>query len=214
MDKVNTFFKKYRESSYKKGVTILNPGDVITEVFLVQNGVVRLYTISRDGNETTFNLLKPGTYFSMLSILTDAPNDYYFEAMTNVVVLRAPKNEFLKFLKSEPVVLFDLTKRILSGVNGLLLTIENLTSGKAGDRVKTMLKILAKRFGKATDNNTLIDLPLTHQQIANLVGLTRETTSLEIEKLISKKIIKYEEHKIIILGAIPSPAEPLQNHSF
>lgn len=213
MEKVNTFFKKFKEASYKKGGTILSPDDPMNEVFFIKSGVVRLYTISRDGNETTFNLLKPETYFSMLSVITDIPNKYYFEALTKVEVLIAPKKQFLEFIKKEPEVLFDVTKRILSGVNELLLSIENLTSGKAGDRVATMLSILARRFSKKINNDILIDLPLTHQQIANLIGLTRETTSLEIEKLISKKIIKYEDHKIVILKAIPSLSLPLQNHS-
>jgi len=199
MDKVTNFFEKYKEASFKKGETIINPGDPMSEVFFIKSGVVRLYNISKEGNETTFNLLKPDTYFSMLSIITDIPNKYYFEALTSVEVFIAPKKQFLEYIKSEPDVLFDVTKRILSGVNGLLLAIENLTSGKAGDRVETILTILAKRFGKKTGEFILIDLPLTHQQIANLVGLTRETTSLEIEKLISKKYIKYEGHKILVL---------------
>lgn len=198
-EKVINFFNHRASTTYQKGEAILNPNDEIIEVYYVKSGIVRLFTISKEGNETTFNLLKPQTYFPMFSVLTDTPNDYYFEAMTKTEILKVPKKEFLKFVRSEPEVLFDLTRRIVSGVNGLLLSIENLTSGKAQNRVSTMISILAKRFGKKINSSeVLIDLPLTHQQIANLVGLTRETTSLEMEKLSAQKLIKYVNRKVVV----------------
>lgn len=198
--KVLEFFSKYITVTAKKGETILRPDDPINFVFFVKSGVVRLYTISKDGNETTFNLLKPDSYFPMLSVITDIPNKYYYDGLTPTTVLKAPKNIFINFINNNPEVLFDLTKRILIGLNALLLSMENLTSGKAQNRVATMLTILTNRFGQKINNREiLINLPLTHQQIANLVGLTRETTSLEIEKLIKKQLIKYDKHKIIVL---------------
>lgn len=199
MKQVSDFFNKYKEIAYKKNDVIIQPNETPSSVYFVKSGVVRLYTISKNGNEITFNLLKPGAYFSMMSILNDSENKYFFEALTNVTVSKAPKPEFLKFINDEQPVLMDLTKRVLSGLNGLLYSVENLLSAKASDRISSVLSVLAKRFGKNGKNGEiLIDLALTHQQIANIAGLTRETTSIEMGRLAKRGIISYHKRVITI----------------
>jgi CRP/FNR family transcriptional regulator len=90
-------------------------------------------------------------------------------------------------------------KRILLGLDGILTNIEYLLSGNAKRRILAVLLLSAKRFGQKNDHNQIIiQLPLTHQDMANLCGLTRETVSLIIEELIDKKIISSKKQLLTI----------------
>ena len=201
-EKVRSFFSKYPVTAYKREEIILRPDDPVPYVYYVVSGFVRMYCLLPDGKELTLNIFKPDTYFPVFLILGNSANTYYYQTITPVQLKRTPKAEVLTFLQREPDVLFDFTSRISVGVNGLLSNIQYLLFGPASGRVASVLLILSRRFGVKKDSAITIQLPLTHQDIANLIGLTRETTSLEMEKLVARKIISYDHKQVIIHSAV------------
>jgi len=195
------FFAKFKIiQHYKKNQLIFSPGAEPSGVFYVKSGYVRLYLISENGKEITFNIMKPGSYFSMIWALNQTPNIYFYEALTDVLLFKAHKDEIVNFLEKNPKVLYDLTKRILSGLDGMTKLMEALLTGNAYQQVASVLLVLARRFGNKVDgvNEIVIDLPLTHRIIGTLAALSRESTSLEIEKLAKRGIITQKNRLIII----------------
>ena len=75
---------------------------------------------------------------------------------------------------------------------------EYLVFGNACNKVASILLICAERFGQKMAYGTLITIPLTHKNIANLVGITRETTSVEIKKFEKKGLIAYRGRLIVV----------------
>lgn len=195
-----SFFAKFNVTQrFKKNQLILSPGSEPSGVFYVKSGFIRLYLISENGKEITFNIMKPGTYFSMIWAVNGTPNIYFYEALTDIVLFKAPKDEVTKFLEKHPEVLYDLTKRILSGLDGMTKLMEALLTGSANQQVASVLLVLARRFGNHQQNGEItIDLPVTHRIIGTLAALSRESTSLEIEKLSKKGIISQRNHLIVI----------------
>ena len=195
------FFAKFKITQrYKKNQLIFSPGAEPSGVFFIKSGYVRLYIISENGKEITFNIMKPGSYFSMIWALNQTPNIYFYEALTDVLLLKAPKDEVVNFLGKHPEVLYDLTKRVLSGLDGMTKLMEALLTGNAYQQVASVLLVLTRRFGTKVDgiNEVSIDLPLTHRIIGTLAALSRESTSLEIEKLTKRGIISQKNRVIII----------------
>jgi len=195
---IHAFFSRYQTVSYKKEETILRPDDPIPYIYFVMNGFVRMYCLLPDGKELTLNIFKPESYFPIFLILAGSPNTYYYQAITAVTCARVPKADVMKFLKDHPDALMELTQRISVGFDGLLSNIQYLLFGSAYSRVASVLKLLSRRFGKKNGTTLTITLPLTHQDIANLIGVTRETTSLEMEKLVARKIISYEHQQVTV----------------
>jgi CRP-like cAMP-binding protein len=218
-NKLNHFFSKYNLVSYAKGDTIINAEDVPDGVYYLIQGFVRLYSLSEDGKELTLNIFKPGSYFPVFWALADVPNVYFFEAITPVNVRRAPRQKVLEFAKSDTEILYELTKRLLVGFGGLMVRFEYLLRSDAAKKVASVFLLSARRFGKKNGGSGyVITLPMTHQDIANLAGLTRETTSLEVKKLeraglISRKnrlwivnnITKIKERSLLYLDEKPLP---------
>jgi CRP/FNR family transcriptional regulator len=196
---LNKYFSKYKLITIDKNSTIIFSSDDPTGVYYLRKGYIKMNTITPDGNELTLNIYKPGTFFPMFWAIGDVPNQYSFQAMTQVSLNKAPKNEFIEFLQSNPVVLFDLTQRILRGTDGLITNIRHFLVGNSNHRVASTILMAAKRFGKKTNNGkVIISLSLTHQDIADLAGMTRETTSLAIERLSKLKILKQVRRKFVI----------------
>lgn len=194
------FFGQFKNvHRFKKNQLIFGPGSEPSGVYFVKSGFVRLYLISLDGKEITFNILKPSAYFSMIWALNNTPNIYFYESLTDCVLLKAPRDEVIKHIEKHPDLLYDLTKRTLSGLDGITKLMGSLLTGNAYQHIASVLLILERRFGKKNGNNEiLIDLPLTHRIIGTLAGLSRESTSLELEKLTKQKILSQDGRYIVI----------------
>lgn len=191
-------FAESRPIFYKKREIILRPEDVPSGVFIIKKGFVRFYTISESGEELTLVIFKRGDFFPILWAINNTPNVQYFEAMTDVEVLRVRREKFVEFLKHNSEVEFEVLSKVSIRLEGLLERIEYLVFGNAYQKIASILVICGERFGEKKDGGILIKLILTHRDIANLIGLTRETTSLEIKKLERKKIIGHQGRLILI----------------
>ncbi len=196
--KINEFFARHKLLKYKKREVVLRAGDIPSGIFYLRKGFIRQYVISRDGEEFTAIIYKPGDLFPLLWALNERISNRTFEAMTAVELSRAPIDKFITFIKSEPTVLYRVTSRILNRVNALSERMEYLVLGNAYQRVASLIWIFASRFGEKVASSILVPLPLTHKDIASLIGITRETTSIELKKLEKKNIIGYKGRMILV----------------
>lgn len=196
--KLDAFFSNFKKTNLKKREIIIKPDDEPLGVYYLINGVIRMYSISIQGEEITINTFRPVSFFPMGWVLNNNVSHYYFEAATSSEVIRAPKEEFLKFLQQEPEVMLDLLKRIYKGLDGYFLRMEYLMSGNAQSRLVTEILIYAKRFGEKSKNGTVVNLKLTEKDIASQTGITRETVSRELSKLKEKKLLTFEKNTLVI----------------
>lgn len=180
---------------------VIRAEDIPLGIYYVKAGFVKMNSLLEDGRELTVNIFKKGSYFPMTWAISNIPNTYFYQSMSaDVQLQRAPKEKFLPFLKKNPDVLFEFCNRILIGLNALITNVEYVLSGNAHNRVAAALLLLANRFGEKLGNNNsiLIKLPLTHQDIASIAGITRETTSIVMKQIERKKIISHKGKFIII----------------
>ncbi|MBI2196704.1 Crp/Fnr family transcriptional regulator [Candidatus Daviesbacteria bacterium] len=200
IEKLENFYSQFATKRfYKKKEMIIRADDDPPGVFYLKDGHARLYTVSPSGQELTFNVLKPGCYFSMMWAIGGAQNSHYFEALTEIELWRAPKDQLLEFIRRDPEVLYELTRRILIGLDGLLGVMESLLFGNAYNKVATALVVAAKRFGRKSETGQVtIELPLTHQVIASLACLTRETTSLVMKEFENGGLINNKRPFLVI----------------
>ncbi len=197
MVNIDNFFSKFTPIVFKSGETIITADRDPSGVFLLKSGFVRQFIITKSGQELTLHFFKPGSFFPLFWAVNNAPNRYHYQAFNKVETVLAPKAEFIAFLKKEPELLYDLSSRILYGLEGLLTRIETLSSADAKTRVIDILLFLAKHFGKKEETITLTE-KFTHQDIANLAGTTRETVSRELEDLSRQGLISQDNQQLQI----------------
>lgn len=198
IEKLEEFFSQFKKYHYKKGEVILRAGDTPQGVYFIDKGYVRDYSISKDGEELTLIIFKPEDFFPMQWVFNNRINQHYFEAMSAVDIWRCPKEDFIKFIEENPEIFFELTSHIMTRLGGIMQRMEYLAFGNAYEKVASILVICAERFGKEEKGETVIQVILSHRDIANLLGLTRETASIEIKKLERKNLIAYQGRQLVV----------------
>lgn len=178
----------------------MRAGDPPLGFFYLKRGFVRVYSISRNGEELTLIIFKAGDFFPIIWAINNAQNEYFVEAMTACELVRAPREEFVSFVKSNPDINFELTRRTAVRLGGLMRRMEYLVFGNANNKVASILLICAERFGRREGGKVTVEVPLTHSDIASLVGLTRETASIEMKKLEKNGLVGYRGRLVTVLN--------------
>ncbi len=191
------FYKQFTIRNYKKGEMLIRADDDPQGIFCLKKGYVRQYTISKTGFELTLHILQPISYFPMVWAINGTPNIYYFEALTPVEVGRAPRDQVVNFIKDKPTLLFELMSELLEDYAETLTRVEHLVFSDAYRRVISILLYIAKHFGEKHGKGIIVPNRFTQQDIATLVGIARETASIELIKLERKGLIKYIDHSIL-----------------
>lgn len=190
-EKLRAFFQQSKPHLYKKGEVILRGDEIPGGIFFLSKGFVKNYSFSENGDEFTFIIYRNNDFFPIAWTFNNTRKPYFIETVTQCVIYKRGKEEFLDFLKNNPEVLLFITGKITRRFDGLLERMEHMAFGNAYKKVCSILFVLSERFGKETSKkNIIISMPLTHKDIANLLGVARETVSVEIAKLKKEGVIK------------------------
>jgi CRP/FNR family transcriptional regulator, cyclic AMP receptor protein len=190
------FLERHPVKTFKKGEIIIFQGEAPRSAFVVKNGTVKAYNLSVGGDE------KPVAFYDAGSVFPDAwvygklsSAIYYYEAFTQEVNLYVvDRHDFIKFIKRHPEVLYQELERYLVDRLGKSMRLNALQHSKASDKLLYTLHYLALSHGRQIAPQTReITLELTHQDFANLTGLTRETAATELNKLKRQGVISYDK---------------------
>jgi CRP-like cAMP-binding protein len=189
--KVTAFFDQYKLRTYSKGQVLIFDDDDAHYVFHLVSGRVKMYDTTYRGDEVILNIFKPPAFFPMSLAINRTHNPYIYEAETIVEAHQAPADEVVAFLQANPDVTFDLLSRLYKGVDGLLGRMAHLMGGSAKSRLAYELVVECRRFGKEQKDGSCL-LHITEVELAARAGLSRETVSREIQKLLAAGYITSE----------------------
>jgi CRP/FNR family transcriptional regulator len=196
--RLQVFLEKNPVRTFKKGEIIIFQGEAPRAAFVVKSGIVKAYNLSVGGDEKPVDFYSPGVVFPGGWVYGRIPNAiYYYEAFTPSVALYAVKRQdFVDFIKSHPELMYQELNRYLTDEIGQSMRLNALQHSRASDKLLYTLHYLALSHGhKVAPQVVEIDLNLTHQDFANLTGLTRETAATELNKLKHQGVINYVKHK-------------------
>lgn len=197
--KITKFFSQFKTHTIRKGRTFLRAGDTPRGVYFIKKGYARIYSVSSGGKELTLVIYESGEFFPVVWTFTSRPSIYYYEALSDLEISIAPRLQFVKFTKENPDVFDEVLKGIIERFQIALRRMQYLTFGNANSRLASILLIFMERFGVKKENGEVqIPIPFTHNDIANIVGVARETASVELKKLLDNGIISHTGRFFII----------------
>jgi len=191
-------FKHLRETgmtrNYARKRTILFQGEIPRSVMILESGLVKVYGITTSGDQRTVTLLSAGDIFPVECVFDKSRVSlYYYEAVTDCSVLALPKTEFLSALEHDAALKDQIFQTYMAHYTSATMHIYALEHSHAHEKLVYILQYLVARFGeKHTNEMTKIGLRLSHQDIAEMVGLTRETTAVELHRLKDRGLIDYQ----------------------
>lgn len=196
--KLEQFFSQYPRLEYEKNQTFIKPLDNSSFIYYLKEGYVRQYFLTHEGEEITIHIYRQQAYFPMILALNTIPNRYYFEAASKVVLFKAPSEKVIDFIKINPDIHLELTRRLSLGLTGLLTRIENLLFDPVEVKLASLLLYLANHFGQSDKKNIKINLSLTHKDFATWIGTSRETVSRQMKSFEKSNLIFYTEKHVVI----------------
>lgn len=195
--KVESFFGKYPTKMFKKGEILIFAGDAPSNIFSLLAGNVRQYDVAANGDEVVMNIFKPPAFFPMNYVINRRPNDYIYDATTNVSAHVAPLDEVLSFVRNNSDVTFDLLSRVYNGIDGVLRRQFYLMSSNASDRLLYELVLCCRRFGDPKPDNSYL-VKLTETELAARVGLSRETVSRRLQTLKKEGLVRTKVDGLLV----------------
>lgn len=169
---------------YCKREVIFEPGDK-NKVFIVKTGQVELYQLSPTGKKAIIERLLPGSIFGDLG--TEGENELFVEATTDSYVCSLQKDKFFTMVSQYP----KLSEKLMKQLFHRLLKVEKRMSSVATDSAfQRLVKLLLSLGKKKADDSMEVSEKFTHEELAQMLGISRQTVTTIINQLEKKGLIK------------------------
>lgn len=198
---LQTLSKYLYHKSVTRSQVLFQQGDKGDEFLIVTEGSVKVELVNPDGKELTLAILKPYQFLGELALLDDFPRSANVIALEDSQLLALNKRDFLHVVSQYPRIYGPITRQLTRRVRVLTDDIASMAFLDSFTRTARKLVNLAQDLGlPGPGPSVTIPQPLTHQELANLVGATRETVSKVLSDMRSRRLISVEGHKITILN--------------
>jgi CRP/FNR family transcriptional regulator, cyclic AMP receptor protein len=174
------------------------PGDPGRTVYFVNGGRVKISKVTRDGKELTLAYRGPGELFGEIALIEGGPREEMAEAMENALLTEMERGDFERLIQTQPLLGLRLARLLTQRRRDIENKIENLVFKDVNSKLAELLIRLAAEFGVDDARGTLVALKITHQEMANLIGSTRETVSLTLSQFKRKGLIHTDGRKVIL----------------
>lgn len=194
-DCIEEWMNYEEEFNFKKGDIIPELGKFKDKIYLIKKGSVSVFHIHVDGKECIVGLLSSGDFINLLGIFAQKESSMVFKALTEVTVVAIKKEKIKKKIEDTPTLAINLLSYFSCEFQEIVETLAQIAYGKVEERLIFLFNKLA--FNKDIEDGWCpISCSLTHQDIAGMVGSTRETVTLLINKLIQTGIIRQDKDRI------------------
>jgi CRP-like cAMP-binding protein len=168
------------------------PGDAGDRIYLLKRGVVKISALQEDGREVLLALLRRGEVFGEEAVLDDSPRDHMAEAYEDALVCIITRQDFMDMLRSHPDLVFKVTKLIGLRLKTFRNRVEHLLFKGASQRLASTLLELAHEHGVTDAQGILVPLRLSQQDLANLIGVTRESVNMALSDFRRRGLVVLE----------------------
>lgn len=194
MEIFEDFLQRYRTVRFDKGEIVLRQHETPTAAYVIKEGVVKTYNITAEGDEKPISFDIKHEIFPVSWVFSKSSETlHYYEAFTDCELYVVPKDDYQDFMSKNPDVVFQVLGKFIGNHVGYMLQVNALEQSRASEKLLYTLHYLSVRFGETVNSDQVkIQLPLTQQELANFMGLTRETTAIELKKLEKRGIITYQ----------------------
>ena len=192
------FLDKGLQCEYKPGEVIVDCGQTPTHVYFLESGYVKASVLSARGNEHLLIFYKAGEIFPARWAFTHIKGSAFYTAITSIVVRKVPKQEFTDYLLTHPHEMLQAVEYTTLIMDIFVNRVNDMAHLTAYSRLTGRLLSLVERFGKTEGAGALIELPVSHHDLAGSISMSRETVSRELRKLERKGLIEYRNQLIFV----------------
>ena len=186
--------------SFRRGEPIYLPNESADGVLLVVKGRVKICHLTPDGKQSILNFIDSGELFGELSLFGNCERQEFAEAIENCTIVLIPKTAMLQLMASRPHLNVGITKLIGSRRQRIERRLRNLLFRSNRERVVHLLIEMAEKYGQRNETGLELCIRLSHQEMASIIGSTRETVTVMLGQLQAEGLIKIARRRITIIN--------------
>ncbi len=187
----------FKERTYRKNDIVFFEEDTGNYMYIVKDGRVKVSRLLPNGKEMILAFRETGEYFGEMSMLDGGTSAATVTAVVSTTILVTTYRDFQRLL-GNPKINSALLRMLCSRCREAWSQIEVLTFHNADARIRTALYQLCRKKGEKTSNGIRIGLKLTHKELADMTGISRETATRVLSTLQSEGLLRVESRQFIV----------------
>jgi CRP/FNR family transcriptional regulator, cyclic AMP receptor protein len=182
----------------KKKDILFYEGFPCTAIYLLQHGRVKVYKTTEEGREQIVNILVDSDMFPHVGMFGGSPYPATAEALEDSSLYYIKVQELTAMLEGNPALCIRLLQILEGKIRGLQSRLTDVLSKDMREKIINTLLSLARSNGSRIPEGYRIEMELTHQDLASMVGTTRETVSRVISQLKREGKVEFDFHRVVI----------------
>ena len=189
-----------RRVSYTKGEIILRPTDETADIYFIESGLVKTYSVDEHDEQYLHVIYGKDEIFPLAWIIDKEGLDVLYEALTDCEIIRLSKKIFMETLRTDVDITYSVLCKILDQFVIFAARVDNLEYKTARQRLAYRLIFLCHRFGKRDKNGGIVLPYLTHRDLASSINLARESVSRELGRFEKLNLIHSQGGQLTVLS--------------
>ena len=198
---MDEIINKMSVKQFKKNEIILYEEDSNEFMYIILLGKVKVIRTTEDGKEIILAIHKGGSFFGEMSLIDGKTSPASVTATEDSLISIIAKNDFFSILSNQTKVTNNLLRILCERLRKSWDTIQLLNFNNASQRTKMLFLMLSNEHGEKTPEGIVLNIKLTHQDISDMTGLTRETVTRVIDKMQKNKELVILKNRFIRLSA-------------
>lgn len=207
--------RRGRMKTFARSSTIYMPSDGSDGVFLLAEGRVRISSITPDGKQAILAFIEPGEIFGELALVESGQREEYAETVMDSTIVLLPGDELSRMMAESAELTLGVTKLIGLRRKRIERRLRSLLFRSNRDRLTTLLLDLVEQYGRTTVEGVLLEIKLSHQDLAAIIGATRETVTVLLGEMQLEGLLNVSRQRIVVRNlkrladGIEVPAPPV-----
>ena len=188
-DELNELLASMQASRFRKGEFVFRASDEDQNVYFLRRGRIKLYRLSEEGREIIMRFCVEGELFGLIDTVRGTRRAISAEASSESEVFVMTRERFYEYLETHGRLAIFIINMFSRRVNALGDMLTRIISSDVNARILWLIKHLADHHGVRSGRDVEISIPLTHQEIANMAGMTRQTVTSVLAELRRQDVI-------------------------
>lgn len=184
---------------FEKDTIIIDADSVNQHLLIINQGKIKVYSISPDGKEHIMYVLTDGDFYGARDLLTAKASEVTVQAMEETQVCMIAKRDFQQLLAQFPGISLKIMEELCDRLEKMEALVRKISPRDVDSRIQTMLLELAHKYGRPNAGGTLVELPMNREEMANYIGVARETVSRKLALLREEGVIQLIGNKQILI---------------
>lgn len=186
------------EKRYSRGEAVFTQGEECDGFYIIKSGKVKVFKLSSEGREQVLGMFKEGDFFGIVPLFDGGPYPANAEVCVDSVLIKIGKAPFLEIIKENPMISLNILPKISKRTREFTSAVENLSLKDVKDRLFSFILDEIGKRGTKDKDGMMIDLGMTHEEIAARLGTVREVITRSLSKLQKEGRLKIDDGIIIV----------------